>query len=205
MLWFDDTARNSNLFPVNANGLVRLRSPASRGSLGNTSTPVSSTPPCLDDRAPPFSICSKMSVSMSPRKIEMMAGGASFAPSRWSFPALAIVARRSPCQVSTARKTAAQKTRNCMLSWGLAPGDSRLFPSSSLIDQFRCLPDPFTPAKGFSCSRHASPNLGAIRRKVSITIIWWSVATLAFSKIGAISYWLGATSLCRVLTGTPTL
>ena len=26
-----------------------------------------------------------------------------------------------------------------------------------------------------------------------------------FSKIGAISYWLGATSLCRVLTGTPSL
>ena len=44
-----------------------------------------------------------------------------------------------------------------------------------------------------------------MRRSVSITIIWWSVATLAFSKIGAISYWLGATSLWRVLTGTPTL
>ena len=35
--------------------------------------------------------------------------------------------------------------------------------------------------------------------------IWWSVARLACSKIGAISYWLGATSLCRVLTGTPSL
>ena len=31
------------------------------------------------------------------------------------------------------------------------------------------------------------------------------MATLAFSKTGAISYWLGATSLCRVFTGTPTL
>ena len=82
MLWFDDTARNSNLFPVNANGLVRLRSPASRGSFGSTSTPVSSSPPCLVDLAPPFSICSKMSVSMSPRKTEMIAGGASFAPRR---------------------------------------------------------------------------------------------------------------------------
>ena len=35
--------------------------------------------------------------------------------------------------------------------------------------------------------------------------IWWSVARLESSKIGAISYWLGATSLCRVLTGTPSL
>ena len=45
MLWFDDTARNSNLLPVNANGLVRLRSPASRGSFGSTETPVSRMPP----------------------------------------------------------------------------------------------------------------------------------------------------------------
>ena len=33
----------------------------------------------------------------------------------------------------------------------------------------------------------------------------WSVARLLSSKIGAISYWLGATSLCRVLTGMPSL
>ena len=32
----EPTARNSNLLPVNANGLVRLRSPASRGSFGST-------------------------------------------------------------------------------------------------------------------------------------------------------------------------
>jgi hypothetical protein len=33
------------------------------------------------------------------------------------------------------------------------------------------LPDPFTPANGFSCSRQASPYFGAIRRIVSIVII----------------------------------
>jgi hypothetical protein len=83
MLWFDETARNSNLLPVNANGLVRLRSPASRGSFGSTLTPMSRMPPDLVVFAEPaFSICWKMSVSMSPRKIEMIAGGASFAPSR---------------------------------------------------------------------------------------------------------------------------
>ena len=37
------TARNSNLLPVKANGLVRLRSPASLGSLGRTITPVSNS------------------------------------------------------------------------------------------------------------------------------------------------------------------
>ena len=78
----DDTARNSNLLPVNANGLVRLRSPASRGSFGSTLTPMSSVPPCLVDLALPFSICSKMSVSRSPRKTDRIAGGASFAPRR---------------------------------------------------------------------------------------------------------------------------
>ena len=61
------------------------------------------------------------------------------------------------------------------------------------------------PANGFSCSRHASPYFGATRRSISIVSIWWSVATLAFSKTGAISYWLGATSLWRVFTGTPSL
>jgi len=50
----------------------------------------------LVDFAPPFSICSKMSVSISPKKIDRIAGGASLAPSRWSFPALAMLARSSP-------------------------------------------------------------------------------------------------------------
>ena len=63
MLALEPTARNSNLLPVKANGLVRLRSPASLGSLGRIETPVSKMPPCLLLLAPPFSICSKMSLS----------------------------------------------------------------------------------------------------------------------------------------------
>ena len=61
------------------------------------------------------------------------------------------------------------------------------------------------PANGFSCSRQ--PGRTCRRRGciISMISIWWSVARLAFSKIGAISYWRGATSLCRVLTGTPSL
>ena len=34
---------------------------------------------------------------------------------------------------------------------------------------------------------------------------WWSEPTLEFSNTGASSYWFGATSLWRVLTGTPSL
>ena len=37
--------------------------------------------------------------------------------------------------------------------------------------QFKCLPEPLTPANGFSCSRQASPYFGAIRRSISIVII----------------------------------
>ena len=38
--WLAPTARNSNRLPVKANGLVRLRSPASLGIGGSTSTPT---------------------------------------------------------------------------------------------------------------------------------------------------------------------
>ena len=47
--WLDPTARNSNLLPVKANGLVRLRSPGSRGRVGRTETPILSSPPVLAD------------------------------------------------------------------------------------------------------------------------------------------------------------
>ena len=57
------TARNSNRLPQKANGLVRLRSPASFGSFGSVSTPISRVPLLFDDLAPPFLICSKTSVS----------------------------------------------------------------------------------------------------------------------------------------------
>ena len=58
-----------------------------------------------------------------------------------------------------------------MLSCGVSPGLSRLFPRSSLMLQFKCLPEPLTPANGFSWSRQASPYFGAIRRIISIVII----------------------------------
>ena len=40
---------------------------------------------------------------------------------------------------------------------------------------------------------------------ICIVSCWWSAPTLEFSKIGASSYWFGATSLWRVLVGTPSL
>ena len=45
MLALEPTARNSNLFPVKANGEVRLRSPECRGSCGSVVAPRSRVPP----------------------------------------------------------------------------------------------------------------------------------------------------------------
>src|SRR4026207_570108 len=76
-------------------------------------------------------------------------------------------ARSRPCHVSTAFRTAALKVRNCRFSCGVSPGFSKLFPRSSPMLQFRCLPEPLTPANGFSWSRQASPNFGAAPRSTS--------------------------------------
>ena len=87
----------------------------------------------------------------------MIAGGASLAPSRWSWPMLATEARSSPWCLFTAWITAVQKNRKWMLSSGVSPGLSRLEPVSVPIDQLLCLPEPLTPANGFSCRRQTRP------------------------------------------------
>ena len=58
----------------------------------------------------------------------MIAGGASLAPRRWSWPGEAIDARSSSWCLSTAASTAVQKNRNCRFSCGVSPGSSRLMP-----------------------------------------------------------------------------
>jgi hypothetical protein len=94
----------------------------------------------------------------------MMAGGASIAPSRKSFPGLAIAQRIiSPCS-SKAATTAAMTT-----------GKARSLPHASLsgfgkksgtsvndeILQLLCFPEPLIPLKGFSCKSAARPCLAA--------------------------------------------
>ena len=74
--------------------------------------------------------------------------------------------------MSTALITAAQKNRKLMLSAGVSPGSIRLWPVSVLIDQLLCLPEPFTPANGFSCSRHTRPYLRATRWSTCIVSCW---------------------------------
>ena len=99
--------------------------------------------------------------------------------------------------------TAVRNSRNCAFSIGVEPGSSRFSPLSVEIDQLLCLPDPFTPSNGFSCSRQTSPWRSATFFIISIVSWLWSVAMFAVAKTGAISCWQGATSLCSVLAFTP--
>ena len=124
----EPSARNSNLLPVNANGLVRLRSPPCIGSGGSTGVPSPRNDSGVDSPTSPRSIAPNTFSSSAPRKIEMIAGGASLAPSRWSWPGEAIDARSRPWCLLTAWITAAQKNRNCRFSCGVSPGSSRFSP-----------------------------------------------------------------------------
>ena len=87
--------RNSNLLPVNANGEVRLRSVLSLRKFGSTATPRSMATFSAFVYSWSSMSASTIASSSSPRKMEMMAGGASSAPRRWSLPADATDVRSS--------------------------------------------------------------------------------------------------------------
>ncbi len=171
----EPTARNSNFAPVNANGDVRLRSVLSFSISGSRATPslIISCSALVAFR--PDAIASITFVSMPPMNTEMIAGGASLAPSRCSLPLVPMPARSRPACLCTARSTAARKTRKRMFWCGVCPGFRRFSPSRSWlsaaidIDQLQCLPDPLIPANGFSCSSACSPWRSATRRSVAIT------------------------------------
>ena len=135
--------------------------------------------------------------------IEIIAGGASFAPRRWSFPADATLSRSKSWCLSTALITAVKSRRNWAFSRGVSPGSSRLNPSSVLMDQLLCFPLPFTPAKGFSARRQYRPCFKATCFISCIVSWFWSALRFVVVKIGAISCWAGATSLCFVLLKIP--
>ena len=57
----------------------------------------------------------------------------------------------------------------------MLPGLSRFLPVSVPIDQLSCLPEPFTPANGFSWRRHTNPCLSATFFMAAIGT--WSLKT----------------------------
>ena len=94
MLSAEPTILNSNLLPVKANGEVLFRSVVSLVNGGRTLTPSFMTFFSTPAYGVSFSIACRIPSSSSPRKIEITAGGASFAPRRWSLPAVATEMRR---------------------------------------------------------------------------------------------------------------
>ena len=134
--------------------------------------------------------------------MEIIAGGASLAPRRWSLPAEATDMRKSSWYSSTASTTQVRKTKKRKLSIGSSPGSSRLtLPYES--DQLLCLPEPLMPSKGFSWVKHTKPWWEASRRIFSMVSRFSSIARFEFVKSGANSCWAGATSLCLVFAETP--
>ena len=117
----------------------------------------------------------------------------------------AIDARSSAWWLLTAWMTAAQKNRNCRFSEGVSPGSSR----------FNARVGAHRPVVVLARAVDARERLLVQQAHQAIAAgdvlhhlhrqLWWSQPTFEFSKIGATSYWLGATSLWRVLTGTPSL
>ena len=192
------TARNSNLLPVKAKGDVRLRSVLSMSSSGidGMSSLMATFPAMLmSSSLVEFSIWSRMDETVFPRKDEMMAGGASLAPSRCALVALMMEALSSPLCLCTALSVSATKVTNLRLSMAFFPGPCSRMPVSVDSDQLLCLPDPLTPLKGFSCRRQRKPCFRAMRRMRIMMSMLWSMARLHSSKMGASSNWLGATSL----------
>ena len=71
--------------------------------------------------------------------------------------------------------------RNLRFSRSVLPGDSSPMPDSVPMDQLQCFPEPFTPAKGFSCRRTLNPCLSATVLIRDISRRLWSIAMLACS------------------------
>ena len=82
ILELDPGILNSNLFPVKANGEVRLRSVESLGNLGRTVAPIFINSFSFPSYGLSSSMAFNTAVNSSPKKIEIIAGGASLAPSR---------------------------------------------------------------------------------------------------------------------------
>ena len=189
---------------MNAKGDVLFLSVGSFSSTGSFLIPNSSVPDERLEVALPFlRICSTISPTWSPRYIEIIAGGASLAPNLWSLPVFDAASLNNTACLSTAAIVQASTNWNNLFSSGFLPGLNKLIPSSVVSDQLLCLPEPLIPSNGFSCNKHTRPCFVAVFFNTSITKRLLSNATFEIEKIGAISCWAGATSLCSVFAVIP--
>ena len=177
----EPTARNSKRFPVNANGDVRLRSVLSINNSGIweifSLTPILS-PNEIIASSELFSKSSRTLDIWEPKKIDMIAGGASLAPKRWALVAEDILAFNNPLCLYTAIITFTKKVTNCKFPWGVFAGAIKGTPIFVPNDQLLCFPEPFTPLKGFSCNKTRKPWRRATLLINSIITWLWSFAKL---------------------------
>ena len=148
-------ARNSKRLPVNAKGEVRLRSVLSISNSGICVTFSIFIPDLRAKLIVSSSVLTSWSMASEtcrPKNIEIIAGGASFAPRRCSLVADEMDALSNPLKWLTAAITLARNVMNCRLSLGVFPGLKSIVPVSVPKLQLLCLPEPFTPLNGFSCN-----------------------------------------------------
>ena len=124
-LALEPVARNSKRLPVKAKGDVRLRSVSSTLSSGIWGT--SRRTACLPSiwKSSSFVACSILSRSSEicePKKLEIIAGGASQAPRRGALVALIIEAFSTPLWRYTPKRVSTTKVIKRRLSSGVLPG-----------------------------------------------------------------------------------
>mmetsp|Transcript_1685 Transcript_1685/g.4140 ORF Transcript_1685/g.4140 Transcript_1685/m.4140 type:complete len:229 (+) Transcript_1685:647-1333(+) len=177
--WADPTARNSNRAPPYGNGDVRFLSSAGTSNGRTSAVPRSRVfRPGSYLASEPFMKSSRYLVMSSPRYMEMMAGGASHAPRRKSFPGDEMAMRiKSPCSSTAATRAAMMTGKACSLPEASkqSSGLRTWTPSRVAMDQLLCFPEPLMSLNGFSCKRAASPCLGATSSMICMTITFWSI------------------------------
>jgi hypothetical protein len=150
----------------------------------------------LVDFAAPFSSCSKMSDSWSPRKTTEWPAALRSQPSRWSLPALAIDARQHALPIVHRLQHRGAEDEELHVVVRRVAGAEQVV--AELVGQrpVVVLARAVDAGKRLLVQQAGQARTSAPPSAASsIVINWWSTARLAFSNTGAISYWLGATSL----------
>ena len=155
--------------------------------------------------APPLAIWSNTSVSWSPRKIEMIAGGASLAPRRWSLVAEATdAAQQAAVLVHGADHRGAEHQELRVVVRGVA-GEQQVALGRVAEREVDVLARAVDAGERLLVEQalHAVLLGHPLERDhQQLLVVGGDVGR---SNIGAISNWPGATSLWRVLAGMPSL
>ncbi len=139
--------------------------------------------------------------SSSPKKIEIMAGGASCAPKRWSFPQLATPHAQQVLIIVDRLNNAGKEYDELQVRLRRIARVKQVLVLGAEAPVV-VLPEPLMPSNGFSCCKHTRPWWLASSFIISMVSRFSSTARFALQNTGASSCWHGATSLCLVFAAT---